>query len=89
MLTDEIILDLYKKTTLSNKVIAQCLTVLLWKDKLEISKYIIEDRVNKQNVDEILAEFTNYAGNGNFSYEKAGEKAKIIYNILKEKQLDK
>ena len=85
-LTDEIILDLYKKTTLSNKIIAQCLMVLLWKDKLEISKYIIKDRVNKQNVDEIIAEFTNYAGNGNFFYEKVGDQTREIYDILKEIQ---
>lgn len=85
-LTDEIILNLYKKTTLSNKIIAQCLTVLLWKDKLEISKYIIKDRVNKQNVDEIITEFTNYAGKGNFSYEKAGDQTREIYDILKEIQ---
>ena len=85
-LTDEIILDLYKKTTLSNKIIAQCLMVLLWKDKLEISKYIIKDMVNKHNVDEILTEFTNYAGDGNFSYEKAGAQTREIYDILKEIQ---
>ena len=85
-LTNELIIDLYKKTTLSNKIIAQCLTVLLWKNKLEISKYIIKDRVNKQNVDEVLNEFTNYAGKGNFLYEKAGDQTREIYDILKEIQ---
>nr|MBP3680633.1 hypothetical protein [Clostridia bacterium] len=54
IITDEIVMELYNKTTLSNKVIAQCLQTLLWKNRLEISKYIIRDRVNKENVDEFI-----------------------------------
>ena len=50
-----------KKTTLSNKVIAQCLLTLLWKNRKDISKYIIKDRVNKNNIDEFLSEFVDYA----------------------------
>lgn len=79
-LTDELVIELYKKNTLSNKVIAQCLLTLTWKNRLEISKYIIKDRVNLDNVDEILEEFVNYAGDKNLAYESAQE----IYNILKE-----
>ena len=41
-LTDELVIELYKKNTLSNKVIAQCLLTLIWKNRLEISKYIIK-----------------------------------------------
>ena len=79
-ITDDIVLNLYKKNTLSNKIIAECLLTLIWKNRLEISKYIIKDRVNFDNVDEILEEFENYAGEENLSYESS----KIIYNILKE-----
>ena len=79
-ITDELVLDLYKKTTLSNKIIAQCLLTLIWKNRVEISKYIIKDRVNLNNVDEVLEEFTNYAGEKNLAYESTQE----IYNILKE-----
>ena len=79
-ITDELVLDLYKKNTLSNKIIAQCLLTLIWKNRLEISKYIIKDRVNLDNVNEILTEFVNYAGDKNLSYESSQE----IYNILKE-----
>ena len=82
LITDEIVLDLYKKNTLSNKVIAQCLTTLIWKDRLEISKYIIKDRVNMDNIDEILEEFIKYAGD-KYLYLVDVQK---IYSILKEIQ---
>ena len=63
--TDEMVIELYKKNTLSNKIIAQCLLTLIWKNRLEISKYIIKDRVDLNNVDEILEEFVAYAGDKN------------------------
>ena len=81
-INDELVIELYKKNTLSNKVIAECLLTLIWKNRLEISKYIIKDRVNLNNIDEILEEFVNYAGDENLSYESTQE----IYNILKEIQ---
>ena len=40
-ITDDFVMELYKKNTLSNKIIAQCLVTLLWKKRKEISKYII------------------------------------------------
>lgn len=81
-ITDDMVIDLYKKSTLSDKIIAQCLLTLIWRDRLEISKYIIKDRVNLDNVNVILEEFTNYAGEKNLAYESTGE----VYNILKEIQ---
>ena len=36
----------------------------LWKNRIEISKYIIKDRVNKNNVDEFINEFENYVKKG-------------------------
>ena len=78
--TDELVIELYKKNTLSNKIIAQCLLTLIWKNRVEISKYIIKDRVNLDNVNEILEEFVNYTCDKNLVYESAQE----IYNILKE-----
>lgn len=77
-ITDELVLDLYKKTTLSDKIIAQCLVTLLWKKRKEISKFIINDRVNKDNVDDILNEFTTYAGEDNLQSEAGKE----VYNML-------
>lgn len=81
-ITDELILNLYKINTLSNKIIAQCLITLLWKNRLEISKFIIKDRVNPSNIDEILTEFINYAGEKYLIHENTQE----LYTILKEIQ---
>ena len=77
-ITDELVLELYKKTTLSDKIIAQCLVTLLWKKRKEISKFIINDRVNKDNIGDILNEFTTYAGEDNLNSESGKE----IYNLL-------
>ena len=81
-ITDEMVIDLYKKNTLSDKIIAQSLKPLIWKNRLEIAKYIIKDRVNKNNVDEILNEFINSAKE-NTACEKENQ---IICNLLKEIQ---
>ncbi len=80
IITNEMVLDFYNKTTLSNKIIAECLVTLLWKNRIEISKYIIKDRVNLENVDEFLNEFERYAGKDNL-YSKTG---KELHEILME-----
>lgn len=83
-ITDEVVIELYKKTTLSNKILAQCLQTLLWKNRIEISKYIIKDRVNENNVDEFLNEFENYTKKGEkFNYDELENDSKKIYDILK------
>ena len=79
-ITDELVLELYKKCTLSDKIIADTLMTLIWRDRIEAAKYIIIDRVNKNNINEILEEFEKYAGEENLAYEKT----KIIHNMLKE-----
>lgn len=82
VITDKMVMELYKKTTLSNRIIAQCLQILLWKDRFEISKFIVRDRVNKNNVDEFIKNFGEYVCDGNFNYEKLGDKSKEIYDML-------
>ena len=77
-ITDEMVMNLYKKTTLPNKVLAQCLVTLLWKDRKEISKYIIKDRVNKENIDEFINEFTDYSGKNTLDSECTKE----VYDLL-------
>ena len=79
-ITDKMVMDLYNKNTLSDKIIAECLMTLIWKNRIDISKYIIKDRVNLNNIKVILEEFTKYAGENNLSYDSTKE----IYNILKE-----
>lgn len=83
-ITNELVIELYKKTTLSNKVIAQCLQTLIWKNRIEISKFIINDRVNKNNVYEFITEFENYTKKSEkFNYDDLGKESKIIYDMLK------
>lgn len=85
IITDEVVMELYKKTTLSNKVLAQCLQTLLWRNRLEISKYIVRDRVNKENVDEFIKEFEDYnKKEEKFNYDELGEDSKTIYDMLNE-----
>ena len=80
-ITDEMVLELYKNSNLSDRIIGQCLKTLLWKNRLEICKYIIKDRVNLNNVDEILKEFGTLApGDKDLTHESTKE----IYDILKE-----
>lgn len=85
IITDEMVIELYNKTTLSNKVLAQCLVTLLWKNRIEISKYIINNRVNLENIDEFLSEFESYAGEDNLN----SESGKILHSILKKSNLQR
>lgn len=78
------ILDYCDKTTLSDKVLGDCLYIMLWKKMPEVSKYLIKKYVTKENVDLYLNEFVNYGCNGDFSYEKLGNDAKELYDILNE-----
>ena len=81
-ITDDLVLDLYKKTTLSNKILADCLVTLIWKDRIKISKYIINDRVNKNDVDEFYTEFMNYSSKNNFKSDELKAKYKELEDML-------
>ena len=81
-LTKEMIIDYYKKTTLPDKVIAQCLYIMLWKQMPDVSEFIINNRVNKDNVEIYLNEFGNYGCNGDFNYDKLGDDAKKLYDMM-------
>ena len=85
IITDEMVMELYKRTTLTNKILAQCLKTLLWKKRIEMSKFIINDRVNKENVEEFIIEFENYTKKSEkFNYDELSKDSKIIYDMLKE-----
>ena len=81
-ITDDLVMDLYKKTTLSNKILADCLVTLIWKDRIKISKSIINDRVNKNNVDEFYTEFMNYSSKNNFENDELKAKYKELEDML-------
>ena len=81
-ITDNLVMDLYKKTTLSNKILADCLVKLIWKDRIEISKYIINDMINKNNVDEFYTEFINYSSKNDFENDELKAKYKELEDML-------
>ena len=81
-ITDNLVMDLYKKTTLSNKILADCLVTLIWKDRIEISKYIINDMINKNNVDEFYTEFINYSSKNDFENDELKAKYKELEDML-------
>ena len=81
-ITDDLVMDLYKKATLSNKILAECLVTLIWKDRIKISKSIINDRVNKNNVDEFYTEFMNYSSKNNFENDELKAKYKELEDML-------
>ena len=87
-ITEEMVIDIYKKTTLPLNRLFQCIYCLLFRKYIRTSKMIIDDLVNKDNIDEAIYEFENFASrtNGNdtgiFDYNKLFPEAKEIYDLL-------
>ena len=48
-----------------------------------MSKYIINDRVNKNNVDEFYTEFMNYSSKNNFENDELKAKYKYLEDMFK------
>ena len=84
------VIDIYKKSTLPTNRYFQCIYCLLFRKYINASRYIINDIVNKENINEAIKEFEDFASrsNGNttgiFDYDKLFPEAKEIYNILKD-----
>ena len=80
------VIDIYRKSTLPMERYFQCIYCLLFRKYINASKYIINDIVNKGNIEETIKEFENFAARGNdtgiFDYEKLFPEAKEIYDIL-------
>lgn len=91
IITEQMVIDIYKKSTLPEKTYYQCLVTLLYRNYVNAVVYIIKDRINKNNVQNAIAEFENYISNksngtkNKFNYEKDlwNDDAKRVYNILK------
>ena len=87
-ITEDMVIDIYKKSTLPINRYFQCIYCLLFRKYINASKYIINDIVNKENISEAIKEFEDFASrsNGNntgiFDYEKLFPEAKEIYNLL-------
>ncbi len=82
-ITDEMVMEFYKINTLPSKVIYQCLVTLLYKNRINIAKYIINDYITTENIKDAIEEFENYVTNEDFEYSKLSNDEKEIYNILK------
>jgi hypothetical protein len=87
-ITEDMVIDIYKKSTLPTDRYFQCIYCLLFRRYINASKYIINDIVNLENIDEAIKEFENFASrsNGNdtgiFDYNKLFLEAKEIYDLL-------
>lgn len=86
--TEEMVLEFYKKSDLPEKTYYQCLVVLLYKNYINVAKCIIKDRINKDNVSDCIKEFERMITDkhdGNiyeFKYEELWNEAKEIYDLL-------
>ena len=82
------IIDLYNKSTLPENVLFQCIAVFSYRGYLQAAIYIIDDIVNKQNIDTCLLEFKqtiarkNNGEMGVFDEKKLWTEAKILYDLL-------
>ena len=85
LVTDDLVIELYKKSNLPEKTYYQCLVTLLFKKHIVPVKFIIKDRINKSNIDAAIEEFETFVSkiNNTFSYDELWDDAKEIYDILK------
>ena len=91
IVTEELVIDLYKKSHLLEKTYYQCFVTLLYKKYKKAVKYLIKDRINNNNIDDAIKEFEKfiaYHDNKKFNYDELWDDAKEIYDILKEIQSD-
>ena len=86
--TEDMVMDYYKKSCLPLNTYYQCIVVTLYKNYINVSKQIIKDKVNKNNIDDCIKEFERFITDKHdglehkFNYENLFEEAKEIYNIL-------
>ena len=82
------IIEFYNKSDLPEKTYYQCIVVMLYKKYLNIAKKIIEDKVNKNNINDCINEFERMISDkhdgkkSEFKYDELWDEAKEIYNIL-------
>jgi hypothetical protein len=88
-LNEEMVMDFYKKSDLPEKTYYQCLVILSqFKNYLNVAKEIVKEKINKNNIDDCLAEFKRFImdkHDGNiydFDYNTLTANAKEIYDEL-------
>ena len=87
-ITEDMVIDIYKKSTLPTNRYFQCIYCLLFRKYINASRYIINDIVNKDNVDEAIKEFEDFNKRsesnitGVFDYNTLWPESREIYDIL-------
>ena len=82
------VMEYYSKSDLPIKTYYQCIVVMIYKNYLNIAKKIIEDKVDKNNIDDCINEFERMISDKHdgstpiFKYDDLWREAKEIYNIL-------
>lgn len=92
IITEDMVIEIYKKSNLPLKIYFQCIYCLLFRGYINASKYIIKDIITLDNIGEAIKEFEEFStrtknnDTGKFDYDKLFPEAKEIYDILKEIQ---
>lgn len=88
-LTEEMVMEFYKKSDLPEKTYYQCLVILSeFRNYTNVAKEILKEKINKENIDDCLAEFERFVTDkhdGNhydFDYNKLNDNSKKIYDEL-------
>lgn len=87
-LTEDMVMEYYRKSDLPIKTYYQCIVVMIYKNYLNIAKKIIEDKVDKNKIDDCINEFERMISDKHdgstpiFKYDDLWREAKEIYNIL-------
>lgn len=87
--TDEMAMGFYLKSTIPEKSYYKAMAGCAIRGYINTAIKILEDKVNKTNIDLVLQEFKDfYTWNdtGIFNEEELGENTKFIYNMLLEIQ---
>lgn len=86
--TEEMVMHFYLVSDLPIKTYYQCIVVMLFRKYVNVAKKIIEDKVNKDNIDDCIKEFERMITNKHdgiehtFNYDELWDEAKSIYDIL-------
>ena len=88
-ITDELAIELYKKSNLPERSYYQCICVLLFKKHLEAAKYIVNDKITKNNIDDAIVEFEDFIMKKSFDENELWPEAKEIYEMLKTVEVKK
>lgn len=85
------VMEFYKKSNLPEKTYYQCLVILSqFKNYINVTKEIVKDKINKDNVDDCIKEFERFVTDKHegkvyeFDYSNLTVGAKEIYNKLLE-----